>query len=654
MEASDPRTRVVLEDVQPTVDGGAFPAKGVEGDPLTVRAVAFADGHDHVAAEVHWVSPDGSVARWPMRSPERDRFEASVLPFGLGEHRFTIQAWIDRYETWKDGILKKVDAQVDVAVELMEGVELVEEAAERAQGPARAVLDAAAATLRASDAADRLSTVLHPELSRCMQEFGLRLAPAARGEFRVWVEPLRARFSAWYEFFPRSASPDLGRSGTLRDATRRLRYVADLGFDTVYFPPIHPIGRTLRKGPNNALDASPQDPGSPWAIGAEEGGHFAIAPELGSFADLEELLAEAQALGLHVALDVAFQCAPDHPWVKAHPRWFRQRPNGTIRTAENPPKKYEDILPLDFETDDAPNLWRALHDVFAFWIERGVKTFRVDNPHTKSFSFWEWVIPELKRAHPDLVFLSEAFARPTVAHRLAKLGFTQSYGYFPWKNSRWELEAYFEQVAKPSVLNYMRTSSWTNTPDILTEYLQVGGRPASVIRAVLASTLSASYGVYGPPFELVEVEPRHPGSEEYLDSEKYQVRHWTLEAPHSLGPLLARLNRIRRAHPALWSDATLEFLPSSNPHVVAYRKRLKDQQLVVVASVDPHHPQESTVQIPDMDPDRMQQLHDLLSEERYVQNGPEHRVRLQPHELPARIYLIRRRHRSERDFEYFQ
>ncbi|MEX0638309.1 MAG: alpha-amylase family glycosyl hydrolase, partial [Burkholderiales bacterium] len=473
------------------------------------------------------------------------------------------------------------------------------------------------------------------------------------------VDRERARFSTWYELFPRSAAAEPGRHGTFKDVEKRLPYVAELGFDVLYLPPIHPVGRERRKGRNNAVAAAPDDVGSPWAIGAKEGGHKAIHPQLGTHEDFRRLVKAAARHGLEIALDIAYQCAPDHPYVKEHPGWFRKRPDGSIQYAENPPKKYEDIYPFDFECEDWKALWQELKSVLDFWIAEGVKIFRVDNPHTKSFPFWEWAIAEVRRAHPDVLFLAEAFTRPKVMHRLAKLGYTQSYTYFAWRNTKQELTDYFTELAQGPGREYLRPSVWPNTPDILTEALQVGGRAAFMQRLALAATLAASYGVYGPAYELMEHRAREPGAEEYLDSEKYQLRHWDLERADSLRAYIAAFNRIRRENPALHADASLRFLPTDNEQLIAYAKQTPDgaNQIVCVVNLSPHHAHGGWVELDlgllGIEPDRPYQMHDLLSGARYLWNGPRNFVQLDPQRSPAHVFRVRRRLHREQDFDYF-
>jgi starch synthase (maltosyl-transferring) len=478
-------------------------------------------------------------------------------------------------------------------------------------------------------------------------------------ELAVVVDREKARFSAWYEMFPRSCSLRPGRGGTLLDCLKRLDYVAGMGFDVVYFPPIHPIGRVNRKGKNNAERAASDEVGSPWAIGSREGGHKAIDPQLGTIDDFKKLLARARVLGLEVALDLAYQCAPDHPYVKNHREWFRARPDGTVQYAENPPKKYQDIYPFDFETEQSQALWEELRSVVLYWIDQGVRIFRVDNPHTKPFDFWEWLITDIKSRYPDVLFLAEAFTRPKVMYELAKLGFTQSYTYFAWRNIKPELTEYFNEITQTDVREYFRPNLWPNTPDILTDYLQHGGRPAFMIRLALAATLGANYGIYGPAFELSENRAVRPGSEEYLDSEKYQIRNWDLDRPDSLAKLIANVNQIRRENPALHGDWSLRFHPADNDQILVYSKTTDDllNIIVVAVNLDPYRTQSAWLDLPldlfHLDPRQPYQMHDLLTDARYVWRGPRNYVELNPQRLPAHIFCIRRRVRTENGVDYF-
>jgi starch synthase (maltosyl-transferring) len=486
-----------------------------------------------------------------------------------------------------------------------------------------------------------------------------RYATTAPGEFPVVVDRDKACFSTWYEMFPRSCAPVPGQHGTFKDCEARLPYLARMGFDVLYLPPIHPIGQVHRKGKNNATVSTPDDPGSPWAIGSVAGGHTAIHPQLGTLADFRGLIAKAQEYGIEIALDLAFQCAPDHPYVQEHPEWFQWRPDGTVQYAENPPKKYEDIYPFHFDTPHWHALWEECKHIVCFWIAQGVRIFRVDNPHTKPLPFWEWLINEIKATHPEVIFLSEAFTRPAVQYHLAKRGFTQSYTYFAWRQTKEEITRYFTELTQTEVREYFRPSLWPNTPDILTEYLQHGGPPAFRIRLVLAATLAASYGIYGPAFELCEHRPRSEGSEEYLDSEKYEIRFWDLEQQQSLQDFIARVNRIRRENPALQRNDGLHFHTVDNPELLCYSKHTADRSNVglVVVNLSPYHVHSGWVEC-QLDtlgfaPTQPAQMHDELSNARYLWHGARHYIELHPQVVPAHIFRVRRRLRTEQDFEYY-
>jgi starch synthase (maltosyl-transferring) len=657
----DGRVRAVVASVAPIVDGGRFAVKRVVGDHVIVEADCYADGHDVVAARVRWRRE--GAAQWheaPMTPIGNDRWRGRFVVDALGAYRYTVCAWVDPLLSWRHDFARRVDAE-DIRLAALAGAQLVAQAAARAAGDARARLAAWADRLRAPADPDALRAVgLDEALAQLAARHPDRRFEAAYPvELPLVVDPAVARFGAWYELFPRSASPEPGRHGTFRDVEARLPYVADMGFDVLYLPPIHPVGREKRKGPDNALVAGPDDVGSPWAVGAAEGGHSAIHPALGTLEDFRSLVAKARSHGLALALDIAFQCAPDHPYVATAPQWFRRRADGTIQYAENPPKRYQDIYPFDFESEDWRALWEELKGVFEFWIAQGVTIFRVDNPHTKAFAFWEWAIAALKRAHPELVFLAEAFTRPRVMHHLAKAGFTQSYTYFAWRNTRQEIEQYFTELSRGPGREYFRPNVWPNTPDILTEYLQLGGRPAFVARAVLAATLAASYGIYGPAFELCESEPREPGSEEYLRSEKYELRHWDLDRAESLAGLIGRLNRIRRDNPALQSDEGLAFMPTDNDRVVCYAKCAPqaDNAIVVAVNLDPQHAQSAWVELDldalGLDAVAAYQMHELLTGARFLWSGARNFIRLDPQGAQAQVFRVRRRVRSERDFDYF-
>jgi starch synthase (maltosyl-transferring) len=649
---------VAIESVSPDVDAGRFRAKRSVGEKVAVEADVFADGHDAVACVMryrHQNDPDWTEVQ--MAPLVNDRWRAEFVATELGSYRFIIEGWVDPFQTWSRQLAKRIQAGQDVTQDLEIGARIVESAAGRASGPDAGKLTAYAAQLRKGKAA--ATAALASDLVELMEQHADRSQSVVYGrEVELTVEPVRARYGAWYEMFPRSAGKQ-GKHGTFRDVEDWLPYIASMGFDVLYFPPIHPIGRTNRKGANNSVQAKPDEPGSPWAIGSDEGGHKSIHPQLGSPNDFKRLVRVAGEHGLSIALDLAYQCSPDHPYTKEHPEWFRHRPDGSIQYAENPPKKYEDIYPFDFECEAWRDLWAELLSIVVFWIDQGVRIFRVDNPHTKPFPFWEWMIGEVKRDHPDVIFLAEAFTRPKVMYRLAKVGFSQSYTYFAWRNTTWELSQYFTELRSAPIRDFMRPNLWPNTPDILTEYLQTGGRPAFAARFVLAATLGASYGIYGPAFELCEHRAKEPGSEEYLDSEKYQIRSWPRESPDSLRELIALVNRARRENVALQSDNGLMFHPTENENIVAYTKSTDDLADVVltVVNVDPHHTQTGMVNLPlealGIDRDRSYQAHELLSGARYIWNGPRNYIELNPYSSPAQIFRFRRRIRSEHDFEYF-
>ena len=628
--------RVVVENVYPEVDAGRFPVKRTTGDEVIVSADVHADGHDLIAAALLYrkVGQPGWT-EVPMTAAGNDRWTATFTVPELGRYEYTVEGWIDRFSTWRHEVSKKFGAGQDIGSELLEGAHIVQAAL--GAGPDEQLAQWAATLGDTALAAERRVVIaLESDLHKAMAQRADRTR-ATRYErvLEVLVEPVRARYGAWYEMFPRSAGTDPTRSATFEEAAGRLSYVAGMGFDVLYLPPIHPIGRSFRKGPNNTLDAGPNDPGSPWAIGGDAGGHTAVEPSLGTIDDFDRFVERARGHGLEIALDLAYQASPDHPYVKEHPEWFRHRPDGTIKYAENPPKKYQDIYPINFESEAWESLWRELKNVIAFWIGHGVRIFRVDNPHTKPFRFWEWALGEIKRDYPDTIFLSEAFTRPKVMKYLAKSGFSQSYTYFTWRNTREELTEYFTELTQTDVREYMRPNLFANTPDILHEYLQHGGRPAFQVRLMLAATLGASYGIYSG-YELAENVPVKPGSEEYLDSEKYQVRVRNYDDPHSLAELIARVNGVRRDHPALQRDWGLRFHATDNPQLIAYSKRSADgTDLVLVAvNLDPLNMQHGFVQLPLTDwgfaPDSTIEVTDLLTEERYFWRGEWNYVRLDP------------------------
>jgi starch synthase (maltosyl-transferring) len=661
-DAEAARKRVIIEAVAPEIDGGAFPVKRTVGDRLRVEADIVADGHEVLAAELLYRrAAESDWAAVPMRPLVNDRWRGEFTVTDLGRCRYTIRAWIDRFRTWQRDLQIKAEAGQDLAVDFLVGADLVAESQKQAAPrDAQGLMEWALALRQEGESAARLQKALDPELTLVMGRYpDRRFITTYDKILSVVVDPVKARFSTWYEMFPRSSSPEPGRHGTFQDCEARLPYIAHLGFDVLYFPPIHPIGSTHRKGRNNVPQSTPEDVGSPWGIGSSEGGHLAVHPQLGTLADFRRLLARAREYGIDIALDVAFQVSPDHPYVREHPTWFRWRPDKTVQYAENPPKKYEDIYPFDFETEDWEALWQELKGVFLFWIDQGVRLFRVDNPHTKPFRFWEWLIGEIKEAYPETIFLAEAFTRPKVMYRLAKLGFSQSYTFFAWRNTKWELMQYFTELTQSGVFEYFRPNLWPNTPDILTEYLQFGGPPAFRSRLVLAATLGANYGIYGPPFEHCLSEAWAPGSEEYLNSEKYEIKYWDLDKPGSLKEFIARVNRVRRENPALQQDRPLRFFPIDNEQLICYGKFTEDLTniIVVVVNLNPHHTQSGWLELPledlGLDPRQPYQVHDLLGDARFLWHGPRNYVELNPLVVPAHIFRIRRRVRTERDFDYY-
>ncbi|MGH8873292.1 MAG: alpha-1,4-glucan--maltose-1-phosphate maltosyltransferase [Acidimicrobiia bacterium] len=650
--------RVVIEDVTPRLDGGRFAVKRIVGEQVSVEADVFADGHDAIGALVrHRKTGSRRWAETRMTPIGNDRWRAELTPDSLGVWQFEVEGWADPFATWLAGLEKKVGAEVDVTVDLLIGANQVVAAAARAKGKASRLLKKQATTLAdpTLELTERLETAFSDELKTTMDAYPDRSTATRSGRYEIIVDRERARFSTWYELFPRSWAVEPGRHGTLADVTKQLGYMADMGFDVLYLPPIHPVGTTYRKGANNALRAKPDDPGVPWAIGSPQGGHTAISPDLGTIEDFRILRDTAAEHGLEIAMDIAFQCSPDHPWVKEHPDWFRHRPDGSIQYAENPPKKYQDIYPIDFETTDRRGLWAALKGVFDHWIKEEIRIFRVDNPHTKAFAFWEWVIAEIRSEHPDAIFLAEAFTRPKVMYRLAKLGFTQSYTYFAWRNTRHELVEYMGDLAR--VEGFFRPNFWPNTPDILTQQLQTGGRPTFITRYVLAATLGSNCGIYGPAFELMEHVPLTTGSEEYRDSEKYQIREWDFDDPHSLAPLITQVNKARHEHRALQRHDNLTFHHADNDKLLCFSKRTVGDVVLVVVNLDPDHAQagwiDLDVEVLGVDPGHQYQLHDLLTDRRYLWEGSRNFVQLDPAGIPAHIFSVRRRVRSEQSFDHF-
>ncbi len=651
------RRRVVIRGLAPTVDAGRHPLKRVVGQPVPLGADVFTDGHDHVAAVLQHRRT--GARRWrevPFEPVGNDHWTGTFVPDTVGDVEYRIVAWVDHLATWRAHLARKVEAGVDVPMHLLAGADLLRELAGRRRSKGAARLRELADVLGDESQAvgDRVEIGRSEELAAAVAAADPRRNATTSPSLRVHVDRERAAFSAWYELFPRSlGGPD--RHGTLRDVQKQLPRIAAMGFDVLYLPPVHPIGITHRKGPNNVLEAGPDDVGVPWAIGGADGGHTAVHRELGTVRDVARLAEVAREKhGIDLALDLAFQCSPDHPWVQEHPEWFRKRPDGSIQYAENPPKKYEDIYPLDFESEDAEGLWEELLAVTRFWVDQGVKVFRVDNPHTKAFRFWEWMIARIREDDPDVLFLAEAFTRPRIMEELAKRGFSQSYSYFTWREHKWEIEEYVREMFHTERIDWMRPNFWPNTPDILPEHLQHGGRPVFVHRLVLAALLNANYGVYGPAFELMEHRARHHGSEEYLDSEKYQLRDWDLDAPDSLAPLLTTINRIRRDHPCLQRNRNLTQHHVDNDALMAWSKCTDDGSdvVLVVVSLDAHHRQAGTVHLDlgglRLGPDEAFGVHDLLTDQHYGWIGSANYVELDP-SLPAHVFHVTPRTPGQHD-----
>ena len=655
------RRRVVVDRVRPYVQCGEFAAKATVALPLRVGATLALDGHDPVLAWV-WFGKGSAEPITDATSPPRGWREAQLEPLGNdlysawlvlpkpGDWAFAVGGVPDQYGAWVRDVRIRFEAGQDIEIELQEGAAIarrqleqggLSEADRRALAALASAVGGPGPPLRRLRAAERASAVA------LMRRTADRSRATVAGAFPLWVDRERGGMSAWYEMFPRSEGAKPPRSGTFRTAARRLSAIAQMGFDVVYLPPVHPIGTTFRKGRNNSLEWLPGDPGSPWAIGAVEGGHDAVHPELGTIADFDDFIAAANRAGVEVALDYALQCSPDHPWVREHPQWFRHRVDGSIRYAENPPKRYQDIYPFDFESEDAANLWKALRDVMFFWIEHGVRIFRVDNPHTKPFRFWQWLIGELHRSRPDVLLLAEAFTRPAVMQHLAKIGFSQSYTYFTWRNSKWELSEYLKELSQTELTDYFRPNFWVNTPDILHATLQRGGPSAFRLRAVLAAITCPSWGMYSG-YELMENTAVREGSEEYLDSEKYQLKPRNWDQPQSLAPFIARLNEIRRRHHAAVAQLDtlrLHHIGSESMICVSRSSVAHDDVLLLVANLDPFASQEATTWL-DLEAlgiaaDRPFEARDELTGATFMWQGPANYVRLDPSVQPAHILHLR-------------
>ncbi|MFP4090344.1 MAG: alpha-1,4-glucan--maltose-1-phosphate maltosyltransferase [Cyclobacteriaceae bacterium] len=651
MQKSEGRKRVIIEHLSPQVENGQFPAKRALGDIVEVQADVFADGHDIVKAILLYRHVDDkNMTEVPMDFIMNDRWKASFTADKRGFYEYTIMGYVDHFASWQYSIRKKFEANQDIKVDLLIGAEMIEKTAARVKNNAGKKLMEWANTLRRHDHQDFIAEAVELGLSDdvthlMFKHYDRSDATTYPEKRRIEVERKKALYSTWYELFPRSAAQEPGKHGTFKDVHRLLPQVADMGFDVIYFPPIHPIGRKHRKGLNNSLSANPGDPGSCWAIGSEEGGHKSIHPELGTMKDFQDLVWAAGERGIEIALDIAFQCAPDHPYVKEHPQWFKWRPDGTVQYAENPPKKYQDILPINFENDDWENLWEELKSVIEFWIDKGITIFRVDNPHTKSFAFWEWAIGEIRQKNPDIIFLAEAFTRPRVMERLAKIGFNQSYTYFTWRNNPYEMRQYMEELTKTEMRNYFRPNFWPNTPDILPPVLTHGGEPAFIFRLILAATLSSSYGIYGPVYEFGLSQP-YPGKEEYIDSEKFEIKDWDWFKETRIKEIIIRINKIRKENPAFHDTFNIHFAEVQNDNILCFGKydKASGNRVIVAVNMDPYNAHSAHVRIPveqlGINPHTPYTVYDMISYSRYTWHGEWNYIELNPHQMPAHIFRV--------------
>lgn len=641
------KKRVIISNVSPVVEGGEFPAKAIVDEQIPISADIFGDGHDEIAAcvfikhinETQWTE-------LPMSFVINDHWQTGFKVVNVGFYEFVIHAWEDHFTTWKKGLRKKFDAGQDINIELQIGAEMLKQAAVDNEDGRSALTDWAQQLKQLNNPAAQVSLALNDDLAALMYKFRrsdmVTVYPAT---FKIEAERKKAGFSTWYELFPRSTVAQPGKHGSFKDVIALLPRVAKMGFDVLYFPPIHPIGEKNRKGKNNSLTAGPEDPGSPWAIGNRKGGHKAIHPELGTLADFKKLVKEAAKFGIEVAMDIAYQCAPDHPYVNKYPQWFKWRPDGTVQYAENPPKKYEDILPFNFETEDWENLWQELKGVVDYWILAGVRIFRIDNPHTKAFRFWQWMIGEVRKANPEVIFLAEAFTRPRIMERLGKAGFNQSYSYFTWRNTKQELQEYMTELTRTELRWYYRPNFWPNTPDILPPILTYGGENAHIMRLILAATLSSNYGLYGPVYEY-GINTPHGAKEEYIDNEKYEIKHWDWNRYTRISEVISRINRLRKQNAALHSTWNIDFADTTNEQIICYSKYAREaaNTLIIAVNLDVNNTQGGYVRIHlqnlGIDQYRPYKVHDLLSGETYSWQGDWNYVQLNPHHMPAHIFRV--------------
>ncbi len=641
---------IIIEGIQPAVDLGKYPVKCTAGDTVSVSADIFKDGHDVLGACIQY--REKAKEGWkesPVRFLENDRWRGEFLPSKNTRYLYRIAAWMDPVASWMSHVEKKCLVTPSVESDVLEGLVFLKKVSANTSGKER---DTVLRLIKSLAAAKGISTevlalIRAPGLAELLEKHPLRQLETVSESFELVADRKKAEYSSWYEIFPRSQGRKENKSATFKDCIRRLPEIKQMGFDVLYLTPVHPIGTTKRKGPNNSLVADKNSPGSPWAIGSKEGGHKAVHPELGTLEDFEKFVRAAQDLEIEIALDIAFQCSPDHPYVKEHPEWFHHRPDGTIHYAENPPKKYEDVFPLNFHCEKRRELWEEMKSIVLFWAGKGVRIFRIDNPHTKPLGFWKWLIDEVQRDYPDAIFFAEAFTRPKVMKFLAKVGFTQSYTYFTWRNAKQELREYFEELTQTDMRYYYRGNLFVNTPDILHEFLQKGGRPAFMIRLVLAATLSSSYGIYNG-FELCENRAKASGSEDYLDSEKYQYKVWDWDRPGNIKDFIAQVNGIREGNPALQDYENLEFYGSCTDAILCYGKRTADNSniIVVVVNLDPFNVREDLIHLPigkfGIEEWQTYQMKDLLTGEKYYWKGSNNYVRLDPRRCPAHIFLLKK------------
>ncbi|KXB07171.1 hypothetical protein AKJ51_01895 [candidate division MSBL1 archaeon SCGC-AAA382A20] len=654
-------SRVTIENVEPKIECGNYPVKRVVGEKVVVQADVFSDGRFEIDASLLYRKKrENNWNEVSMDFLGNDRWEGEFSVEELGTYYYTVQGRVDHYETWQKDLRKKKEAGQDLQTEFPIGANFLKKAAERASDKDKEKLKKYSKKLEEHENIEEtVQLALSDEITRLMETYpDKRTNTTYSKELPVTVDRKKALFSSWYEIFPRSCGSQSDEYGTFKDCEELLPEIASMGFDVLYFPPIHPIGETNRRGKNNSSKVDPESPGSPWSIGSEAGGHKSVHPELGTVEDFERLVTSAEKHGLEIALDLTFNCSFDHPYIEEHPEWFKFRPDGSIQHAENPPKKYVDVVPFDFDTDNWRELWNELKDIVMFWIDKGVKIFRVDNPHTKPFDFWEWLIAEVKEENPEVIFLSEAFTRPKVMYKLAKIGFTQSYTYFTWRNTKWEIIRYLEELTTGEVSQYFRPNFWPNTPDILPEYLQHGGKPAFIIRLILAATLSSNYGIYGPPYELC-VSEAPPNEEVYKNSEKYEIKNWDRNNPGNIKNIVKRVNEIRHRNPALQTTWNLEFTETDNKEIISYMKTSEDLSnvILVVVNLDPHNTQSGWVQVPvgelGISLDKPYLVHDLLSDEKYIWYGEWNYIELDPEKMPTHVFQLKRKLKHEKDFDYF-